>query len=252
MIPKIIHLCWLSGDPYPPKIRMCLESWKKHLPDYKIWLWDLNRFDINSSRWCKEAFDAKKYAFAADYIRCYALYNYGGIYLDSDVEVLKPYDDLLDIPYFCGMENFDRAIEMATFGSEKGYEPFKLMMDFYDKNNFIKSDGTFNQLVCPEVFKSVTKEAGYTTKRIQNKGEFVNDPKTICALPKYYFSPDEFDVRKETYSIHHFQASWFTPRYRKFRKIAEMIFGKKLKAKLAYWYLRIRFGKEYFKDHLND
>lgn len=100
MIPKIIHLCWLSGDPYPPKIQKCLESWKKFLPEYEVMLWDGNRFDLNSSSWVAQAF-AKKYAFAADYIRMYALYHYGGIYLDSDVEVLKSFDELLTLPLFC-------------------------------------------------------------------------------------------------------------------------------------------------------
>ena len=104
MIPKIIHLCWLSGDPYPPKIAKCLETWKKHLADYEIILWDTNRFDLNSSIWVRQAFEKKKYAFAADFIRFYALYHFGGIYLDSDVEVLKSFDDLLDLPYFMGVE----------------------------------------------------------------------------------------------------------------------------------------------------
>ena len=91
MIPKQIHLCWLSGDPYPAKIEKCLASWKKHLPDYEVVLWDTERFDLESVPWVKQAFEAKKYAFAADYIRFYALYNYGGIYLDSDVEVCLLY-----------------------------------------------------------------------------------------------------------------------------------------------------------------
>lgn len=89
MIPKVIHFCWLSCDKYPSKIRYCINSWKEKLPDYEIRLWDLSRFDIDSSVWCKEAFEMKKYAFAADYIRCYALYKEGGIYLDSDVELLR-------------------------------------------------------------------------------------------------------------------------------------------------------------------
>ena len=110
MIPKIIHLCWLSGDPYPEKIQKCLASWKKHLPDYEIMLWDTNRFDVNSTAWTKEAFEAHKYAFVADYIRFYAVYHYGGIYLDSDVEVLKSFDDLLDKPYFVG-EEFRKALD---------------------------------------------------------------------------------------------------------------------------------------------
>ena len=97
MIPKVIHYCWLSGDPYPSLIKECLETWKKYLGDYEIWLWDRERFDIESTVWTKEAFECKKYAFAADYIRLYALCNYGEIYLDYDVTVYKSLDDILII-----------------------------------------------------------------------------------------------------------------------------------------------------------
>ena len=113
MIPKIIHLCWLSGDPYPTEIKKCLDTWKKYLPNYEIWVWDTKRFDINSTIWTKQAFEANKYAFAADYIRLFALYNYGGIYLDSDVLVYKSFDPLLNLPYFIGHDQicaFEAAV----------------------------------------------------------------------------------------------------------------------------------------------
>ena len=116
MIPKIIHLCWLSGDAYPAKIAKCLKTWRQHLPDYEIMLWDTQRFDMNSSQWVRQAFECKKYAFAADYIRFYALYHHGGIYLDSDVEVLKSFDDLLDLPYFVGAEKAQTP-EAAIMGA---------------------------------------------------------------------------------------------------------------------------------------
>ena len=114
MIPKIIHICWLSGDEFPQAIRSCLESWKIYLTDYEIWLWGkkpsdclgLNViekfFDLNNNTWCKQAFEAKKYAFAADYIRLYALYNYGGIFFDSVVLMYKFFNDFLDLSYFFG------------------------------------------------------------------------------------------------------------------------------------------------------
>ena len=130
MIPKIIHLCWLSGDPYPPKIAKCLETWKKHLSDYEVILWDTNRFDLNSSIWVRQAFEKKKYAFAADYIRFYALYHFGGIYLDSDVEVLRSFNDLLDLPYFMGVEKAQTP-EAAIIGAEKGCDWIKMCLDYY-------------------------------------------------------------------------------------------------------------------------
>ena len=119
MIPKIIHLCWLSGDPYPRKIQDCLDSWKKHLPSYEIILWDTKRFNIHEVPWVEQAFNTKKYAFAADYIRLYALYHHGGIYLDSDVEILKSLDNFLELPYFVGAET-SGTIEAAILGAEKG------------------------------------------------------------------------------------------------------------------------------------
>lgn len=95
MIPKKIHCCWLGGGNYPPKIQECIESWRRVLPDYEIIVWDENRFDVRSVPWVRRAFRLKKYAFAADYIRHYALYTEGGIYLDTDIEIRKPFDELL-------------------------------------------------------------------------------------------------------------------------------------------------------------
>lgn len=96
MVPKVIHYCWLSGDPYPRLIKQCMKTWKEKLPDYEFVKWDLNRFSLGKSLWVKSAFEAKKYAFAADYIRIYALYHFGGIYLDCDVQVLKSFNELLE------------------------------------------------------------------------------------------------------------------------------------------------------------
>ena len=104
MIPKIIHYCWLRNEPFPDDVQAYMATWKKHLPDYEFKLWNFSCFDIESSRWVKEAYMYRRYAIAADYIRIYALYNYGEIYLDTDVEVLKSYNDLLELPYFIGRE----------------------------------------------------------------------------------------------------------------------------------------------------
>ena len=99
MIPKIIHYCWLSDDKYPDNIQKCIDSWKIHLPDYQFKLWDLKAINLDENIWVKQAFESKKYAFAADYIRLFAVYNHGGIYFDTDIEVLKPFDDLLPVSY---------------------------------------------------------------------------------------------------------------------------------------------------------
>ena len=152
MIPKQIHLCWLSGDPYPAKIEKCLASWKKFLPDYEVVLWDTKRFDLDAVPWVKQAFEAKKYAFAADYIRFYALYNYGGIYLDSDVEVLRSFDPLLDLPYFAGAETAG-TIEAAVLGAEKGCDWIKQCLDYYEGRSFIREDGSYDIRMLPEIMQ---------------------------------------------------------------------------------------------------
>ena len=150
MIPKVIHYCWLSGDPFPREIRRCIDSWKKLLPDYELRLWSKDNFDIDSVPWVRDAYNARKYAFAADYIRFWAVYTYGGIYLDSDVLVKKPFDDLLDLPYFIGSEGLGN-IEAAIFGAPKGAEWLKPCIDFYVDRPFYKEDGSLNTVTAPRV-----------------------------------------------------------------------------------------------------
>ena len=166
MIPKIIHFCWLSGDEYPPMIKKCIESWKLHLPDYEIILWDTKRFDVNSVLWTKQAFECKKYAFAADYIRLYALYHYGGIYLDSDIFVYKSFDDLLALPYFIG-EDFVHLFEPAVIGCEAGLPWIETVLNRYRERPFIMNDGNMDICALPIVFR---RQLGhlYSFKRILN------------------------------------------------------------------------------------
>lgn len=214
MIPKIIHYCWLSGDPYPESIQRCIDSWKRVLPDYEIILWDTKRFDLSSSPWVKQAFESKKYAFAADYIRMYALYNYGGIYLDSDVEVLKPFNDLLDLPYFIGQENTPSGIEAATIGSEKGWSVAKMMLDRYDRKNFKGKDGHMDLRSLPYMLRRCI-EFNYQYHLIEDKSQFNYDNGVVNVFPVDYFSPKkwtngEITITPNTYSIHHFAASWMS------------------------------------------
>ena len=214
MIPKIIHLCWLSDDPYPQEIQRCLDSWKKILPDYEIWKWDRTRFDINSVPWTKEAFETKKYAFAADYIRLYALYNYGGIYLDSDVLMYKSFDSLLDLPYFIGIDNVG-YFEPAIIGAEKGTGFIGKVLGYYKDRHFIKSDGTLSTDVpLPGVFYNVLKDS-YSFKKT-SIGEKYKDDGMVMRV----FSNKEFNGRnsvtvhqyKESFCSHNFVGSWCKPR----------------------------------------
>lgn len=212
MIPKIIHYCWLSGEAYPTKIQDCMNSWKRFLPDYDFVLWDLNRFDLKSSVWVKEAVENKKYAFAADYIRIYALYNYGGIYLDSDVEVLKPFDDLLHLPYFLGKENTASGIEAATMGFEKGHPLLESLLKKYEGRHFHSGVGKFETLPLPFVIRRCIDERfKYVSIPDVESFDYSND--VVSILPVDYFSPKDYQTRelkvtRNTYSIHHFSGSW--------------------------------------------
>ena len=237
MIPKIIHLCWLSGDKYPAKIAKCIASWKKNLPDYEIMLWDTKRFDLNSSNWVKQAFEAKKYAFAADYIRFYALYNYGGVYLDSDVEVLKSFNSLLDLPYFVGAEKAGTP-EAAIMGAEKSLPWIKKCLDYYSGRNFIKEDGSYDIRKLPDIMvEQITKLQPIRNLSLEESERIreLDFSKEVLVMHDKYFSPKVFDSREVeitpyTYAIHHYQNSWFSHKakiYYRFRTIMIRVFGYK-------------------------
>ena len=191
MIPKIIHYCWLSDEPFPKKIRKCMETWKKTHPDYEIVRWSTKNFDINSITYVKEAFEARKWAFAADYIRMYALYTQGGIYLDSDVILLKRFDDFLNNSFFssmeyhptqiekCGTMNYidsngkriaDKYIEgiqiqAAVMGAEKGNPFVKEVMDWYSDKHFVNEDGTIRtNVLSPYIMRELLRKSDLYTR----------------------------------------------------------------------------------------
>lgn len=160
MIPKIIHYCWLSGESYPRLVRKCIKSWKKILPDYEIKLWDAHSFDFESVPFVKEAFVRKKWAFVSDYIRLYALYTEGGIYLDSDVQVLKRFDSWHEYDFFTGIETRTPQheqfwIEAAILGSIPGNRMIRECMKHYETTSFIKSDGTMDLTPAPDIITPV-------------------------------------------------------------------------------------------------
>ena len=219
MIPKKIHLCWLSGDPYPAKIARCIESWKTFLPDYEIVLWDTKRFDLDQSPWVREAFEKKKYAFAADYIRFYALYHEGGVYLDSDVEVVKSFDDLLDLPYFIGAEKAGTP-EAAIIGAERGCDWIKQCLDYYDGRHFALADGSMDISKLPEIMDKqirTLKPLRVLTLAESKDIRQMDMEKEVLVMSDAFFSPKVFDSRQveltpDTYAIHHYQNSWFSPK----------------------------------------
>ncbi len=222
MIPKIIHFCWLSNDEYPALIQKCIDTWKEKLPDYEFIHWDTNRFNLEDNIWVKQAFETKKYAFAADFIRLYAVYNYGGIYLDTDIEIVKSFNDLLERPYFVGAEG-EGIIEAGVFGAEKNADWLKKCLDYYEGKEFIKTDGTFDTLTLPRIMMSQISQIKMF-KEVEpndiNSEQQHIDNDMIYMFPKDYFCAKNhgtgvIEKTANTYSIHHFAMSWL-PKKRTF------------------------------------
>lgn len=142
MIPKIIHYCWLSDDPIPDNLKKCILTWHRYMPEYKFIKWDFTIFPMGTSIWVDQAFEKKKYAFAADYIRLYALYHYGGIYLDSDVEVMKSFNPFLGLDDMVCYENSSRkGLEVAAIGVSKNRTWVKQCLNHYDGKKFDLGNG---------------------------------------------------------------------------------------------------------------
>ena len=210
MIPKTIHYCWLSGDPYPELIKKCIDSWKIHIPDYQFVLWDRKKADDINSEWLKQTIESKKYAFAADFIRIYALSHYGGVYLDADVELVASLDPFLGHNFFIGVE-YNNDLEPAVFGAVPGHPWLSDLLNYYRERSFIKSNGTFDVRPLPNMFNE-TAAVGFGFKS-NGKMQFINN-EGIAIYPCDYFSPKniyskKINSTKNTVAIHHFDSNWF-------------------------------------------
>lgn len=215
MIPKIIHYCWMSGDIVPEQFSRCMDSWHKALPDYEFMLWNYDRFPKGQSKWVDDAFDRKMYAFCSDYIRLYALYNYGGIYLDMDVEVVRDFGSLLRLNTMVSCQNKLKGLELAAFGVEKGCTWVKVLLDEYDKRNFLDEMGNCDDEPMPYFVERILKKNGILLKKVCGCEEAleINDAKVIPVLPSEYLSPKSFlenkiESTENTCCVHHFAGTW--------------------------------------------
>ncbi len=208
MIPKKIHYCWFGKKPLPNLAVKCIASWKKYCPDYEIIEWNEDNFDVCSCDYVKEAFEAKKWAFITDYVRLKVLSDYGGIYMDTDVEVIQPLDSFLTEKAFSGFETED-AVPTGIMACEKGFPLFAEMVLEYENRHFIRSDGSFDGMT----------NVVYITEVCHKKGLKRNNSYQVvegfALYPKEYFCPKsyltkEIHCTENTYTIHHFSASWRT------------------------------------------
>jgi mannosyltransferase OCH1-like enzyme len=238
-IPKIIHYCWISGDPYSKLITQCIESWHKKLPDYNFVLWDDNKLHHDkmlSFDWVKEAYGIKKYAFVADFVRLYALYTEGGIYMDTDVQVVKDLSPLLVNKSFMGYETAG-VFEAAVIGAQAGTEWIGKCLEYYKNTHFLNPDGTLFDF-CPMPGK--LDYILHKNYKISKKFSVISEIESIGLklYPADYFSPKNYHknsikVTENTYTIHHFDSSWTNKNFYFYIKniihsIIILLFGQKL------------------------
>jgi hypothetical protein len=231
MIPRKIHYCWLSGDPMPGPAVECVNSWKSLMPDYELILWDQNRFDICSVKFVEEACRARKWAFAADYIRLYSIYHEGGIYLDSDVVVSKEFDEFLGNGFFSGIEyhsehaamtksegiidDFGNArndrfdipgigIQAAILGGVKGHPFLKECMEFYESRNFHGGNGDeFDQMIAPGIYAFHARSHGF---RYVDETQYLTDDMVIFESSVFAANPGL--ETSNSFAVHGCAGSW--------------------------------------------
>ena len=209
MIPKKIHYCWFGGAPLPSDIQQYIESWGKYCPDYEIIRWDESNYDVCKNDYVKSAYKSKKWAFLTDYARLDIVYHEGGIYLDTDVELIRSLDELLDNPCFMGMEQVGTVNTGLGFGAEKGHHFLQENMQEYERNRYISSDGTFKPEICVRITTRLLKQKGL---REINEIQMIDHVKVF---PTESFCPltmgtNKLNITEKTFSIHHYAASWYT------------------------------------------
>ena len=229
-IPKVIHYCWFGKGKMPALSEKCIKSWRVFCPEYKIVCWNEDNFDINQNQYAREAYECGKWAFVSDYVRLKVLYDEGGIYLDTDVELIKPLDDLIKENGYMGFDDNGVVATGLGFACEKGNELVGALLADYDDIPFILPDGTYDLTPCPDRNAKTLKKLGMN---LDNKDQIFM---RIHMLPEDYLCPVKYYTGKKvitenTYSIHHFCASW-TSKTAKRTLFIKRIVGVKLYDKL--------------------
>lgn len=207
MIPKTIHYCWFGRGEMPQLDKDCIESWHKYMPDWKYKLWNEDNFDVNCNQYVREAYEARKFAFVSDYVRLKALYEEGGLYLDTDVKVLKSFDDLMTLDAFCGIEGSKhKPITPFTMASKMNGEWVKEMLDSYEGRLFLKEDGGYDLTPNTVMLTALMEKNGF--KRNGEKQQY----RDCTVFPTEWFSPrqttGELLITENTFSNHLGAASW--------------------------------------------
>ncbi len=213
-IEKCIHYFWFGGNPKSDLIKKCIQSWHEKLPDYTIKEWNESNFDINMSEYTKQAHAHKKYAFVSDYARFHVLSEYGGIYLDVDVEVKKSLDPLLENECFMGFESKKFVAPGLIVGAVKHHPAIEALYETYKNRKFYYSDNVLNETTVVQVATNYLVKNGL--KRNNKKQKIAG----VTVYPKTYFSPISYDNNRNdfsenTYTVHHYASSWLSAQFKK-------------------------------------
>ena len=238
MIPKKIHYFWIGGNPKPESVLYCIDSWKKYCPDYEIIEWNESNYDFTKNEYMRQAYEAKKWAFVTDYARLDVIYKYGGIYLDTDVELIKPLDSTLYYQGFMGFEKTPEKDHYVATGLGFGMEPenpiIKEMMVDYEEAKKEKADGKIVFVPCPPLNTRVLRRHGLENvdrdQTIENIMIFASD--VLC--PKSY-NTLLLHITERTLSIHHFDGTWQNSKGKKRHRLTTRInrlFGEKVGSKI--------------------
>ena len=242
-IPKVIHYCWFGKGEMPKLAEKCIKSWKKYCPDYEIICWNEDNFDLTQNRYMKEAYEAGKWAFVSDWARLKIIYDHGGIYFDTDVEVIKPIDELILNHGFMGFDEKGIVATGLGFGAEQGNAIIGAFLKDYDDISFVREDGSYDLTPCPDRNTATLKALGMD---LDNKHQEFMD---MLFLPAEYLCPMDYytgkkTITKNTYSIHHYSASWTSKVTKRTTRIKRII-GVKMYDKLYGKFLHKCKGLEW-------
>ena len=207
LIPKVIHYCWFGGKPLPDKYKIWMDSWRRFCPDYEIIEWNESNYDISKNVYMYQAYEKKKWGFVSDYARLDIIYNYGGIYFDTDVELVQNIDDLLYQKGFAGFQNHREVAFGLGFGAVQGLPVIKEITDLYKDMTFVNEDGTLNLTACPYWQTEILKKHGL---HVNGEYQIVDG---MAIYPEKMLSGKTFYSHKivltsYTRAIHHFEGTW--------------------------------------------
>lgn len=235
-IPKIIHYCWFGGKPLPDSAIKCIDSWKRFMPDFEIKQWDESNFDVYSIPYTSEAYKRKMYAFVSDYARFWILEREGGVYLDTDVELLKSLDDILLCGPYMGIEEGKMIAPGLGMGALPSMDFLKDMIRFYKRNSLLRKDGSINYDTVVLNTTWLLEARGWTGSEVEIAGFKIYSSEYFCPLN---YKTGILNITDKTYSIHHYQASWVTGKAKLYQRI-KTVLGEDFAKKCSKIYQKIQ------------